>query len=107
MIKAGQRLTIYTKGNAPLAKTESKIKKADVSTLQAHSDIVPHQLQSISAETALNGEYTLYTVRNGDSLYTIAKQFVGVSGIEIKLLNNIKNAKSLIVGQKLKIPIKA
>jgi membrane-bound lytic murein transglycosylase D len=107
IIRTGQKLTIYTKGNAPLAKAESKIKKTDVSTVQAHSDIVPHQLQSISAETALNGEYTLYTVRNGDSLYTIAKQFAGVSDIEIKLLNNIKNAKSLIVGQKLKIPIKA
>jgi len=107
VIKAGQKLTIYVNGNAPLAKAEPAIKKTDVSTLQTHNPIIPHQLQSVSSESALNGEYTLYTVRNGDSLYTIAKQFAGVSDLEIKLLNNIKNAKSLTVGQKLKIPVKA
>ncbi len=107
-IKIGQRLTIYTNGNAPsLAKAEPAIKKADVPTTQANNEIVPSQLQSVSANNALNGEYTVYTVRNGDSLYTIAKQFAGVSDLEIKLLNNIKNAKGLVVGQKLKIPIKA
>ena len=107
IIRAGQRLTIYTKGNAPLAKAEPTAAKHEVSKVEAHSEVVPQQLQSISAESALNGEYTLYTVRNGDSLYTIAKQFAGVSDLEIKLLNKIKNAKSLTVGQKLKIPVKA
>ena len=107
IIKAGQKLTIYTNEKVTLAKAEPTIKKADVSTTQGHSDIIPRQLQSNNENNALNGEYTLYTVRNGDSLYTIAKQFAGVSDQEIKLLNKIKNAKSLIVGQKLKIPIKA
>lgn len=107
MIRVGQRLTIYVNGGAPLAKAERVPKKADVSKVQVHSDIIPHQLQTNNSESTINGEYTLYTVRNGDSLYTIAKQFAGVSDLEIKVLNNIKNAKSLIVGQKLKIPVKA
>jgi membrane-bound lytic murein transglycosylase D len=107
MIRTGQRLTIYVNGGAPLAKTESAIKKTDVSIKQAHSEIVPHELQSTEAQNTLNGEYTLYTVRNGDSLYTIAKQFAGVSDLEIKLLNKIKNARSIVPGQKLKIPVKA
>jgi len=107
IIRTGQRLTIYVNGGAPLAKTESAIKKADVSIKQAHSEIVPHELQSTEVQNTLNGEYTLYTVRNGDSLYTIAKQFAGVSDLEIKLLNKIKNARSIVPGQKLKIPVKA
>lgn len=107
MIRAGQRLTIYVNGGAPLAKTELATKKADVSIKQAHSEIVPHELQSTEVQNTLNGEYTLYTVRNGDSLYTIAKQFAGVSDLEIKLLNKIKNARSIVPGQKLKIPVKA
>ncbi|HEY3389537.1 MAG TPA: transglycosylase SLT domain-containing protein [Prolixibacteraceae bacterium] len=107
VIRAGQRLTVYVNGNSPLAKAEPAIKKADVSAAQVQSEIVPRQLQAKSAEIEMNGQYTVYTVRNGDSLYTIAKQFAGVSDLEIKLLNNIKNARSLIVGQKLKIPVKA
>ena len=107
MIRAGQRLTIYVNGGAPLAKTEPAIKKAEVSIKQTRSEIVPHDLQSTETQNTLNGEYTLYTVRNGDSLYTIAKQFAGVSDLEIKLLNKIKNARSIVPGQKLKIPVKA
>jgi membrane-bound lytic murein transglycosylase D len=98
MIKIGQKLVIYSKESEPMAKVEikttSKDEKANVPTTN-----------NSNGETT--GEYTLYTVRRGDSLYTIAKQFSGVSDVEIKQLNNIKNAKSLMVGQQLKIPIKA
>ena len=107
MIKVGQRLAIYSKYNAPIAKVESTKVKPVASKSQAQSEVVPNQLQNINAQTALSGEYTLYTVRSGDSLYTIAKQFAGVSDLEIRILNNIKNAKGLMVGQKLKIPVKA
>jgi len=109
MIRTGQKLTIYVNGNLPetLAKAEPAKVKPEVSKVQTPSENIPQQLQSISAESALNGEYTLYTVRSGDSLYTIAKQFAGVSDLEIKLLNKIKNARSLVPGQKLKIPVKA
>jgi membrane-bound lytic murein transglycosylase D len=107
-IRIGQKLAIYSNGNFPLAKAEPEVAKStEVSSVQTTLSAVPQQLKPISAESALNGEYTLYTVRNGDSLYTIAKQFAGVSDLEIKLLNKIKNAKSLVVGQKLKIPVKA
>jgi len=109
LIRTGQKLTIYVNGNTPetLAKAEPAKAKPEVSKVEPSSENIPLQLQSISAESALNGEYTVYTVRSGDSLYTIAKQFAGVSDLEIKLLNKIKNARSLVPGQKLKIPVKA
>ncbi len=109
MIRTGQKLIIYVNGNTPetLAKAEHAKAKPEVSKVQTLSENIPQQLQSISAESAINGEYTVYTVRSGDSLYTIAKQFAGVSDLEIKLLNKIKNARSIVPGQKLKIPVKA
>src|SRR5659263_310634 len=91
MIRTGQRLTIYVNGNTP-----ESLAKAEHAKVQPHSENTPQQLQSKSAESALNEEYTVYTVRSGDSLYTIAKQFAGVSDLEIKLLNKIKNARSIV-----------
>jgi len=81
--------------------------KNTISSEQTSSKFVPLKLQAISSEGAINTQFTMYTVRSGDSLFTIAKQFAGVSGLDIKLLNNIKNARSLVPGQKLKIPVKA
>lgn len=108
-IKIGQQLAIYvtdkstgTKGKTTAPNTTIVQEPAPAKTI---AGVQP--LQSAIAVSSLNGEYTYYTVRRGDSLYTIAKQFAGVSDAEIKLLNNIKNAKSLVIGQILKIPIKA
>lgn len=106
-IRVGQKLAIYSNKTVRLDKVEPPVANTDSHKAQTTSKIAPQVLQTKSAENALHGEYTLYTVRSGDSLYTIAKQFTGVSDVEIKLLNKIKNAKSLIVGQKLKIPIKS
>ena len=50
-----------------------------------------------------NSEYIYYTVRKGDNFWTIAKKYPGISNIEIMQLNNIRDAGSLVVGQKLKI----
>jgi len=109
-IRVGQKLAIFVNENSPLAKVSKTVAKIEVpqNKAQAPNANVPQQIQPVvSSESALNGEFTLYTVRSGDSLFTIAKQFAGVSDLEIKLLNNIKNARGLIPGQKLKIPVKA
>jgi len=107
-IKVGQKLAIYTNSKTTqTAKGKTSVAKAEISQTQTTGETVSQQSQSVKSGNTLNSEYTVYTVRNGDSLYTIAKRFAGVSDVEIKLLNNIKNAKSLVVGQKLKIPVKA
>ena len=105
-IKVGQKLTIYLEDKSAIAALGTKKAKSD--SLKANTtSTVQKPLESITGPLSFNEEFTFYTVRRGDSLYTIAKQFAGVSDTEIKLLNNIKNAKGLVVGQKLKIPIKA
>jgi membrane-bound lytic murein transglycosylase D len=106
-IKVGQKLAIYTNKKAQTAKDKSSVSKTQISQTQNSENAETQKSPSVKSENTLNSEYTVYTVRNGDSLYTIAKRFAGVSDVEIKLLNNIKNAKNLVVGQKLKIPVKA
>ena len=110
MIHIGQKLTIYVNDNSPLAKAQNKPvagKTVNQSGISKTSGLVsPQQLANSASETAMKSNFTYYTVRQGDSLYTIAKQFSGVSDVEIKMLNNITNSRGLMVGQRLKIPVK-
>ena len=82
-LKIGQRLTIYPKRlREPKKKiTQSKKKK----------------------NQKPKGEFTVYVVKKGDSLWTIAKKFPKVSTEDIKKWNNIWSAKSIKPGTKLKI----
>ena len=52
-------------------------------------------------------QFVYYTVRKGDNFWSIAKKFPGVSNQDIMLINNIKAANNLRVGQVLKILPKA
>jgi membrane-bound lytic murein transglycosylase D len=56
-----------------------------------------------STESIANQEFVYYTVCKGDNFWTIAQKFPGVSNTDIMKLNNIRQANSLMVGQKLKI----
>lgn len=112
MINVGQKLAIYVP-----AKNDSKSKQlvASVSKTPDKATTEPIDSKSENTQTAqskqsennnTSEEYTYYTVRDGDSLDTIAKQFSGVSDSDIIAINQIKDANSLIPGQKLKIPKK-
>ncbi len=92
-LKIGQRLTIYpkrlriTKQEIAKTKKETQVKKKKSSKKTAQS----------------KGEYTIYVVKKGDSLWTIAKKFPKVSTDDIKKWNNIWSVKSIKPGTKLKI----
>ena len=85
-IRVGQRLIIYRGGKAP-ASTSAPSKKA-TPVKQTSTD---------------SGEYITYTVQNGDSFYTIAKQYPGVSAQNIMDFNGIESSK-IRPGMKIKIP---
>ncbi len=55
--------------------------------------------------TSTSGNYTTYTVKSGDSFYSIAKNYPGVSAQNIMDFNGITSSK-LKVGMKIKIPVK-
>ena len=75
-IRVGQKLIIYTKGSAPASSGNTK--------------------------SAVKGSSS-YTVKSGDSFYSIAKNYPGVSAQNIMDHNNMK-ASELKPGMTIKIP---
>ncbi len=89
-IKVGQILYIYTNGgHTSSSKASSKSTSAKSST---------------SSSSKSKSSSVTYTVKNGDSLYKIAKKYPGISADNIKKANGLKN-DSIRPGQKLKIPL--
>ena len=100
-IKVGQRLVLY------IDPKQSKTVAAKVNETQKQSTETVKKEVAPETTSDQNTGFTYYIVRNGDNLNKIAKQFTGVTDIEIKAINNIKNERNLVIGQKLKIPIKS
>ena len=93
-IRVGQRLIIYRGGKAPVTSTTTSSSTAKPATTPTSKPAV-----------ASNGEYTTYVVKTGDSFYSIAKNYPGVSAQNIMDFNGIESSK-LRVGMTIKIPSK-
>lgn len=94
-IRVGQRLVIYRGGKAP-ASVSTSSSAAKTSTAQKST---PKPIVSSS------GNYVIYTVKSGDSFYSIAKDYPGVSAQNIMDYNGIGSSK-IRPGMKIKIPLK-
>ena len=84
-IVPGQRLKIYS-GRGPVSTSVASTSKA-----------------SGKPATSTSGGYVTYTVRKGDTLYSIANKFPGVSLNDIMRLNGLNRNSKIYTGQKLKI----
>ena len=84
-IVPGQKLRIYT-GKGPSVSSSSSSSSS-----------------SKSVATTSKGGYVMYTVRRGDTLYSIANKFSGVSLNDIMRLNGLTRKSKIYAGQKLKI----
>lgn len=93
-IRVGQRLVIYT-GNSAAAAAASK---PEPSTSASSSKPAAKPVSSGS------GAYTTYTVKNGDTLYDIAKLYPGVSAQNIMDFNGV--GSKIRPGMTLKISTK-
>ncbi len=60
---------------------------------------------SAPAAKAVSGEYIEYTVKSGDSFYSISKNYPGISAQNIMDFNGIDSSK-IKPGMKIKIPVK-
>ena len=92
-LKIGQRLTIYPK--------RLRITKQEIDKTKKETKVDKKKSAKKTAQP--KGEYTIYVVKKGDSLWTIAKKFPKVSTDDIKKWNNIWSVKSIKPGTKLKI----
>ena len=109
-IRVGQRLVIYRGGKGPSASysntsnTSAKQVQQSGSAQKLSSQAQPakgSQSQGSQQQPA-SGSYTVYTVKSGDSLYTIAKNYPGVSAQDIMNFNGI--GSSIKPGMKIRIP---
>lgn len=84
-LKVGQRLAIHSKQQQYVVK-ETTVKPKTDSSIAENKD-----------------DFDMYTVQEGDSLWTISKKYKKVSIEDIQKWNNIWSANSLKPGMKLKI----
>lgn len=103
-IRVGQKLAIYV--DPKKSEYYSKIGSLSFAEKQALAG-KPATSNSITASVQppveTEGEFITYTVKNGDTIWDIAKAFDNVSTTEVLALNNITDASKIKPGQKLKI----
>ncbi|QZT36513.1 transglycosylase SLT domain-containing protein [Halosquirtibacter xylanolyticus] len=101
MIRVGQKLVIYV----PASKysyykgfnTKSFTQKQQAIGARGYRN------KTASSSKSSSGKYVYYTVKKNDTLWKIAKKYNGVTESSIKSLNSIRNARSLSIGQTIKI----
>ena len=83
-IRVGQRLTIHKNGTPASTSKVSSAASTEKSTSKA-------------------GEYLMYTVKKGDTLWEISRKFEGVSLNDIMKLNGFSKKSKIMPGKKIKI----
>lgn len=118
-LRVGQILVIYGRGGGPVSNAGSTAAKSSAGT-SAKSGAAGTAAKSGSAGSSAAGSaksgsagtkaassaaarsYTIYTVKSGDTLYSIAKAYPGVSANDIMKFNGIST--NIKPGMKIKIP---
>jgi len=103
LIKVGQNLVIYVPKNQAGYYRKFNTKSYAQKQASLGKKPVNTAARAQSAPVKYDSRYVYHTVRRGENLWTIARKFPGVSNTDIMRMNNIRNAKNLKVGQKLKI----
>jgi len=108
-IKAGQKLVIYKHKNVASKYVninkmsfEEKQKMIGKTVKPKETSQTNTKTNNSSSSSSTKG-YIMYTVRQGDNFWSIAKKYPGVSNEDIMKLNGISDPSSLRSGQKLKI----
>ncbi len=100
LIKVGQKLVIYVpKGKVSHYQNIANAKSGRSSNLSASAKMTEPEV--------LDGDYVYHTVGNGESVWSIAREFPGVSDSDILRLNNISDVRKIKPGQRLKIKPKS
>ena len=107
LIRSGQKLVIYKHKNQ--VDKYRDIDKLTFAQKQARigKPVTATSTQAPIANSASNGEFIMYTVKEGDTLWDIAKLYPGITDTDIMRLNNITDANKIRPGQKLKIKPKS
>jgi membrane-bound lytic murein transglycosylase D len=109
-IRVGQKILIYI--NDKETEYYSKINSLTFEEKQALvGKSVPLNVNTATLQTTdvgeSEGDFVVYTVQNGDTIWDIVKKYSDVTTTQILSLNNISDPEKIQVGQKLKIKKKS
>jgi len=105
-IRVGQKLAVYV--DPSKSDFYSKINTMTFAEKQQMSGkALPPDPVLKSSYPESDGEFITYTVRNGDTIWDIAKMFENVSTTDVLMLNKISDPGKIKVGQVLKIKKKS
>lgn len=97
MLRIGQVLVI----EKPAPKTKAKPQIAAAAASEKENKETTTESGQIASNDLKKSEY--YTVRPGDTLWSISQKHSSVSIDDIRKLNNLKKSDTIKPGQKLKI----
>ena len=101
LIYPGQKLIVYKPAERTETTPETTNKAGEV-TKTNHAE---SKTSASNHETTSETKYIYHIVKQGDTLWDIAKQYNGVTVNQIKELNQLSNSHKLKVGQVLKVAI--
>ncbi|MDG5799519.1 transglycosylase SLT domain-containing protein [Marinilabiliaceae bacterium ANBcel2] len=96
LIRVGQTLTIYVPEN----------RREYYETISSGSVSNSGSTEIVANTDGDGSEFIYYSVRSGDNLWVIARQYPGVSSDDIIRLNNLGSGGEIKPGQRLKIMVK-
>jgi membrane-bound lytic murein transglycosylase D len=107
LIRAGQKLLIYVPENQ-----KEKYERLNSMTFAQKQATIGKSVSGSSSSAAkkqesLDPNFIYHTVRRGDTLWEISRNYPGISSDDIVKLNNLRNENDLNIGQKLKIKRKS
>jgi membrane-bound lytic murein transglycosylase D len=107
-IRVGQKLAIYVDpSKSEYYSKLSTMTFAEKQALVGKAVTTNSVTASVGPPVETEGDYITYTVKDGDTIWDIAKAFDNVSTTEVLALNNITDAGKIKPGQKLKIKKKS
>ena len=110
LVKKGTTVKVPNPNAKPAAQDSTNVIAQNnatdtVSTVKDSSNVQPAKPQPIIKPVQPQIDYTSYTIRQGDTLSSIARRY-GTTANDLAEYNNLANKDALKIGQKLKIPKK-
>lgn len=102
-IQIGKKLKIYVPEDKASHYRQIDKKSSSQKKNLNSSESSTSSSSSSTTSKPIDGEFFYHTVKSGESPYTIAAKYEGVSAEDILKWNNISDATKIQVGQKLKI----
>lgn len=104
IIRTGQKLVIYKpKGSGSRYAGLNDMTFTEKQKFAGREVQAPALASSAPAEELADGEFLLYTVKPGDTLWDIARKYPGVNESDIARWNNLGTGNRINPGQQLKI----